>query len=143
MNVNFNTIHGMEHVRCYFFFDGSGDHRDLLVLAHSFPTRRSSDLSVSEPLPTLSRPWVGWSRPASRRSRVLLPQPLRPTTATNWPEGMRRSICLSRSEEHTSELQSLMRISHAVFCLNKNNSSRKHLLYAITFQQDSLIHTSY
>src|SRR3546814_3286463 len=28
-----------------------------------------------------------------------------------------------RSEEHTSELQSLMRISYAVFCLNKNNKS--------------------
>src|SRR3546814_3283277 len=26
-----------------------------------------------------------------------------------------------RSEEHTSELQSLMRISYAVFCLNKNS----------------------
>src|SRR3546814_4105198 len=26
----------------------------------------------------------------------------------------------ARSEEHTSELQSLMRISYAVFCLNKN-----------------------
>src|SRR3546814_1010667 len=29
---------------------------------------------------------------------------------------------LARSEEHTSELQSLMRISYAVFCLKKNNS---------------------
>src|SRR3546814_1592329 len=28
-----------------------------------------------------------------------------------------------RSEEHTSELQSLMRISYAVFCLNKKNMS--------------------
>src|SRR3546814_7822179 len=28
-----------------------------------------------------------------------------------------------RSEEHTSELQSLMRISYAVFCLKKNNST--------------------
>src|SRR3546814_2250778 len=28
----------------------------------------------------------------------------------------------SRSEEHTSELQSLMRISYAVFCLKKKNS---------------------
>src|SRR3546814_7453119 len=27
---------------------------------------------------------------------------------------------VSRSEEHTSELQSLMRISYAVFCLNNN-----------------------
>src|SRR3546814_4514762 len=30
-----------------------------------------------------------------------------------------------RSEEHTSELQSLMRISYAVFCLKKNTHSRK------------------
>src|SRR3546814_9103939 len=30
-----------------------------------------------------------------------------------------------RSEEHTSELQSLMRISYAVFRLNKNNSNDK------------------
>src|SRR3546814_8912790 len=29
-----------------------------------------------------------------------------------------------RSEEHTSELQSLMRISYAVFCLNKKNITR-------------------
>src|SRR3546814_2813200 len=28
-----------------------------------------------------------------------------------------------RSEEHTSELQSLMRISYAVFCLNKNKQN--------------------
>src|SRR3546814_9295747 len=30
-----------------------------------------------------------------------------------------------RSEEHTSELQSLMRISYAVFCLKKKNTTRK------------------
>src|SRR3546814_2561894 len=30
----------------------------------------------------------------------------------------------SRSEEHTSELQSLMRISYAVFCLKKKNTNR-------------------
>src|SRR3546814_10394578 len=30
-------------------------------------------------------------------------------------------IALTRSEEHTSELQSLKRISYAVSCLNKNN----------------------
>src|SRR3546814_5626267 len=29
-----------------------------------------------------------------------------------------------RSEEHTSELQSLMRISYAVFCLKKKNTQR-------------------
>src|SRR3546814_10762248 len=30
-----------------------------------------------------------------------------------------------RSEEHTSELQSLMRISYAVFCLKKKNNNNK------------------
>src|SRR3546814_3052632 len=31
-----------------------------------------------------------------------------------------------RSEEHTSELQSLMRISYAVFCLKKNKTVKIH-----------------
>src|SRR3546814_9353739 len=34
-----------------------------------------------------------------------------------------------RSEEHTSELQSLMRISYAVFCLKKNNPRHQHTLH--------------
>src|SRR3546814_9818087 len=33
---------------------------------------------------------------------------------------------LQRSEEHTSELQSLMRISYAVFCLKKKNQKKKY-----------------
>src|SRR3546814_9414003 len=36
-------------------------------------------------------------------------------------DGLRRAE-LRRSEEHTSELQSLMRISYAVFCLKKKNT---------------------
>src|SRR3546814_7189706 len=32
----------------------------------------------------------------------------------------------ARSEEHTSELQSLMRISYAVFCLKKKKKTREH-----------------
>src|SRR3546814_6365010 len=36
----------------------------------------------------------------------------------------------ARSEEHTSELQSLMRISYAVFCLKKQKKTHK-----ITYQQ--------
>src|SRR3546814_10780161 len=32
-----------------------------------------------------------------------------------------------RSEEHTSELQSLMRISYAVFCLKKKNINKNHI----------------
>src|SRR3546814_4300854 len=41
-------------------------------------------------------------------------------TATPMPDG---STSDPRSEEHTSELQSLMRISYAVFCLKKKNKS--------------------
>src|SRR3546814_5367621 len=33
---------------------------------------------------------------------------------------------IQRSEEHTSELQSLMRISYAVFCLKKKKTCMKH-----------------
>src|SRR3546814_9141093 len=33
-----------------------------------------------------------------------------------------------RSEEHTSELQSLMRISYAVFCLKKKTTETRHLV---------------
>src|SRR3546814_9165419 len=33
---------------------------------------------------------------------------------------------LGRSEEHTSELQSLMRISYAVFCLKKKKNNQEH-----------------
>src|SRR3546814_8117172 len=42
-------------------------------------------------------------------------------------QGVRHDL-ISRSEEHTSELQSLMRISYAVFCLKKtrNNNYTKH-----------------
>src|SRR3546814_4384213 len=38
--------------------------------------------------------------------------------------GYRIRAC-NRSEEHTSELQSLMRISYAVFCLKKKNNKMK------------------
>src|SRR3546814_1022095 len=44
--------------------------------------------------------------------------------------GGRRPVTSRRSEEHTSELQSLMRISYAVFCLkkktNNNATNREH-----------------
>src|SRR3546814_4915119 len=36
----------------------------------------------------------------------------------------RKSATAARSEEHTSELQSLMRISYAVFCLKKKNKQK-------------------
>src|SRR3546814_4476802 len=43
----------------------------------------------------------------------------RPTRVSRWSGGDRLLGTSLRSEEHTSELQSLMRISYAVFCLKK------------------------
>src|SRR3546814_1893543 len=48
------------------------------------------------------------------------------------PDILNRAACLcgwqtsTRSEEHTSELQSLMRISYAVFCLKKKTKTTQH-----------------
>src|SRR3546814_1103799 len=44
---------------------------------------------------------------------------------TLWPR-LAEGSALNRSEEHTSELQSLMRISYAVFCLKKKKLTRKN-----------------
>src|SRR3546814_2151109 len=41
-------------------------------------------------------------------------------------------VCCARSEEHTSELQSLMRISYAVFCLKKKTIP--HTIAAISIR---------
>src|SRR3546814_6105209 len=43
-------------------------------------------------------------------------------------------VSIDRSEEHTSELQSLMRISYAVFCLKKknNNNYNRYIQNTIT-----------
>src|SRR3546814_4042923 len=55
--------------------------------------------------------------PVLQAADVLLYQ------ATHVPVGedqkQHLELCRDRSEEHTSELQSLMRISYAVFCVNK------------------------
>src|SRR3546814_1431412 len=40
-----------------------------------------------------------------------------------------------RSEEHTSELQSLMRISYAVFCLKKKKTKTNHKKYTMNTQK--------
>src|SRR3546814_5186685 len=47
------------------------------------------------------------------------------TTQASPPHGFLTGI--SRSEEHTSELQSLMRISYAVFCLKKKKKPKAKL----------------
>src|SRR3546814_7694459 len=53
-----------------------------------------------------------------------------------------------RSEEHTSELQSLMRISYAVFCLKKKRSTKnelhryRHIHTLLTIKEDHISNTT-
>src|SRR3546814_2075345 len=57
-----------------------------------------------------------------------VPQPEREVWSRHWmAEGFAAfEALLQRSEEHTSELQSLMRISYAVFCLKKKNNHNQN-----------------
>src|SRR3546814_2904436 len=51
----------------------------------------------------------------------------RATLAAPTNERKKAVHAAHRSEEHTSELQSLMRISYAVFCLKKKNKKQKNI----------------
>src|SRR3546814_1471957 len=57
-------------------------------------------------------------------------------------KGHRRSYLRNRSEEHTSELQSLMRISYAVFCLKKKNKNKKKRGIEQEKQETDINHTT-
>src|SRR3546814_7797077 len=82
---------------------------------------RSDDRNVfpatDVPVPARSCPGP-CRRPARRRGRLRRGSRARPGLRAGTGAAARRS------EEHTSELQSLMRISYAVFCLKKKNSEK-------------------
>src|SRR3546814_5146222 len=50
------------------------------------------------------------------------------------PTRARLLLLERRSEEHTSELQSLMRNSYAVFCLNKKKKTKSHTIAYIDYR---------
>src|SRR3546814_6925151 len=70
----------------------------------------------------------------SRSSASTPPATILGTTTSSFPwkpSGGSTILAISfRSEEHTSELQSLMRISYAVFCLKKKK--KKQIYYHLT-----------
>src|SRR3546814_963878 len=49
-----------------------------------------------------------------------------PSDFAGLPVVRENGVTLERSEEHTSELQSLMRISYAVFCLKQKHTMTRH-----------------
>src|SRR3546814_1709067 len=108
----------------FFFFSLSGDHRDRHVLTHSFPTRRSSDLGGFRALARLSsRQYRAGGR---HRDGGPLGQQLH-ADDRYLSRGAEGKAARPRSEEHTSELQSLMRISYAVFCLKKKKQQKHNM----------------
>src|SRR3546814_7293697 len=123
------------------------DHRDLHVLTHSFPTLRSSDLEIREQIKRVHeasfglygarKVWHQMRREGIMVAKCTVERLMRAmglagvrrgkktiTTISNPKapcplDKVNRAFRVSRLEEHTSELQSLMRISYAVFCLKK------------------------
>src|SRR3546814_10553547 len=73
---------------------------------------------------------VSFYRPTRERPAILM-------VAGAFPSdryALESQVRFHRSEEHTSELQSLMRISYAVFCLKKKKKTnqKKRILYSST-----------
>src|SRR3546814_5496905 len=91
---------------------------------------RSTRTDTLFPYPTLFRSRTAQSsdKPAKfcsveTLSRMSSPPPLVSTLATPSSMMSPSAGVTLRSEEHTSELQSLMRISYAVFCLKKKKTT--------------------
>src|SRR3546814_3167780 len=93
---------------------------------------RSTRTDTLLPYPTLFRS----PAPSPRRDAVLAPLPRHRAVSLARLAGA-GGAGVRRSEEHTSELQSLMRISYAVFCLKKKNSIIIPILSNI-FYNDSI-----
>src|SRR3546814_8644178 len=96
------------------------------TLTHSFPTRRSSDLLPGHRVSVIGgdhrRRLTGDVQQDRGDGRS------RGTALVDADEEgqRRRRRHRERSEEHTSELQSLMRISYAVFCLKKKKTHKRN-----------------
>src|SRR3546814_2813576 len=87
------------------------------------------ELTGPGPLGALGVPVTGRTSVAADPKYVPLGAPVVLSLDRAEPNGLwiaqDTGGAIKRSEEHTSELQSLMRISYAVFCLKKKNSTRQ------------------
>src|SRR3546814_978081 len=93
-------------------------------LARGWPNRES-EMAAEAPIYTLGA--LLRSSAASHADSPALILPDRKVSYRKLNESARawaRTFIALRSEEHTSELQSLMRISYAVFCMKKNTTSQ-------------------
>src|SRR3546814_2030813 len=106
----------------------------------SFPTRRASDLTPGENALLRVQTVLGLVphhrlRPVDDRGGHLVAAVRRQAVHEDRLRlGQRHNqvvnlVGAQRSEEHTSELQSLMRISYAVFCSKKKNNTRLQMAH--------------
>src|SRR3546814_1493412 len=93
-------------------------------MTHSFPTRRCSDLPGKDEevfelvkFRTMLEPDPARGLVSDEQRMTRFGSFLRSTSLDELPTLL--NVVKGRAEEHTSELQSLMRISYAVFCLKK------------------------
>src|SRR3546814_7072436 len=97
----------------------------LIEAEYTFPARRSCVPPLCEPISRSASPGNTEVTPACV---TTLPSCVQVTPLVLVSKMASLPPAPLRSEEHTSELQSLMRISYAVFCLKKkkqNNSNHK------------------
>src|SRR3546814_7396179 len=97
---------------------------------------RSTAHGIAALSPEARRKSWSTSPPKPPRARISAWARWRPAPADICSHGR-------RSEEHTSELQSLMRISYAVFCLKKKNNKKKnqHKITITTTKQTTECYT--
>src|SRR3546814_5254905 len=86
-------------------------------------SRRCSDDEDYNPDVESGNRWSPGSAKGAARARRT--NAMTPAAAVSTLRGPRWAEPDARSEEHTSELQSLMRISYAVFCLKKKKKRKK------------------
>src|SRR3546814_10035031 len=94
-------------------------------------SRRQGRTGKAEPVPWKARSGAGDIAARRKRGSRKSNRQGTPARRMGRRRGAARRTPGCRSEEHTSELQSLMRISYAVFCLKKktkkNKKNMKHI----------------
>src|SRR3546814_4094254 len=112
----------------------NGTSYDALVAAVTSIEREA----LSAPTPTLMTPaWV-LSGSTTRSGWLTLQSRQTPTSGPSMAVAP-SSVVSGRSEEHTSELQSLMRISYAVFCLKTKILTKQMFISIILRNKSQLI----
>src|SRR3546814_7760168 len=105
--------------RGFFFHDTATT--EFYPDCHTLSLHDALPICRGDVFPRHPRPMAERRDDRGRVGRVMIPMARQKTQAP--PLQGRAARLANRSEEHTSELQSLMRISYAVFCLQKKNKT--------------------